>query len=299
MRMTRLAIIATLGCSAVFAQEVAFTWDDLPSHSALPKGETRAHIAQQIIEAMKAAGMPPVYGFVNGASAEKEPMAAPVLESWRNAGLQLGNHAWSHMNLNTSELADWEADVLKNEPLLSAIMGSADWHRLRFPFLAEGDTPEKRDAARRFLAEHHYKIAAVTMGFNDWMYNEPYARCVAKHDTAGIAQLEASYLAAARADIGYRRAMAKELFGHDIPYVLLLHIGALDARLLPKLIDIYREAGFHFVTLEQAEKDPFYRNDLDPSLPAVPDSLEEAIKVRNLTVPEHAAADMNVVNYCK
>ena len=214
-RRTRCIVLAVLALLASTlsapAQQIAFTWDDLPAHSALPQGETRIEIGQKLIYAMKAAHMPPVYGFVNGVATEREPASAPMLKDWRDAGLFLGNHTWSHMNLNTSSLADWEADVLKNEPILEQYAGSTDWHWLRYPFLAEGDTPEKRSDIRKFLAAHGYRIAAVTMSFGDYMWNEPYARCVARNDTPAIAQLESSYLEAASTDADFRRSDRKSV----------------------------------------------------------------------------------------
>jgi peptidoglycan/xylan/chitin deacetylase (PgdA/CDA1 family) len=278
-------LIAFAAVSSAKAQQIAFTWDDLPAHSALPSGETRVEIGHKLIDAMKAAHMPPVYGFVNGVAIEREPASAPMLKDWRGAGLFLGNHTWSHMNLNTGSLADWEADLLKNESVLEKYAAGADWHWLRYPFLAEGDTPEKRAESRKFLADHGYRIAAVTMSFGDYMWNEPYARCVAKNDTPAIKQLESSYLQAASDDADFRRTMAKALFGHDIPYVLLMHVGAFDARMLPRLIDLYRSKGFAFITLKDAENDPFYASSIDPSLPDQPDSLEGAMHARNLPLP--------------
>jgi len=144
---------------------------------------------------------------------------------WRDAGLPLGNHTWSHTNLNQISLADWEFDLLQDEPLLKEYMGNGDWHWIRFPYLSEGETEDKRMAARKFLAQHGYRIAAVTMSFGDYAYNEPYARCTAKNDRVAITQLEKSYLAAATAAIDSSRAMAKTLYGHGIPYVLLMHVG--------------------------------------------------------------------------
>ncbi len=293
-----LALLSATSLSAR-AQQIAFTWDDLPAHSALPPGETRVAIGQKIVSAMKEAHMPPAYGFVNGVRTEEEPLSTPMLKQWRDAGLPLGNHAWSHMNLNQASLADWEGDVLRNEPILRSYMGNADWHWLRFPYLAEGDTAEKRDAARKFLAEHGYKIAAVTMSFADYLYNEPYARCVAKHDPAGIAQLEKSYLDAADAYLTYSRAMSQALYGRDIPYVLLMHVGALDARLLPRLLQLYRERGVTFVSLEDAEKDSFYKNDLDLSLPATPDTLEQAMHTRGLPLPPRPILDLDPNTVCR
>jgi peptidoglycan/xylan/chitin deacetylase (PgdA/CDA1 family) len=281
------------------AQQIAFTWDDLPAHSALPLGETRVDIGHKLIAAMKAAHMPPVYGFVNGVAIEREPASAPMLKDWRDAGFFLGNHTWSHMNLNTSSLADWEADLLKNEPVLEKYAGNTDWHWLRYPFLAEGDTAEKRTDTRKFLAAHGYRIAAVTMSFGDYMWNEPYARCVAKNNTAAIAQLETSYLDAAAQDADFRRAMAKALLGHDIPYVLLMHVGAFDARMLPRLLDLYRSKGFTFITLKEAENDPFYAASIDPSLPDQPDSLEGAMQARGLSLPPRQKSSLDPNSLCR
>jgi peptidoglycan/xylan/chitin deacetylase (PgdA/CDA1 family) len=289
----------TMVAIAAHAQQIAFTWDDLPAHSALPPGETRVEIGRKLIAAMKDAHLPPVYGFVNGVRTEEEPLSTPMLKEWRSAGLPLGNHTWSHMNLNQHSLAEWEADTLKNEALLKSYMGNEDWHWLRYPNLAEGDTPEKREGARKFLAEHGYKIAGVTMSFGDYLYNDPYARCVTKNDTAGIAQLEASYLAAADATIDYSRAMSKALYGRDIPYVLLMHVGALDARMLPRLLKLYRDKGFSFVSLQDAEKDPFYKNDLDLLLSPVPDTLEEAMRTRNLPLPPHPKPTVDLDAICR
>jgi hypothetical protein len=175
-------------------------------------------------------------------------------------------------------------------------MFDGDWHWVRHPYLAEGETPDKRAAERKFLAQHGYKIATVTMSFGDYEYNGPYARCVQKKDNAAIARLEKSYLSSADAAIDYSRAMAKTLYGHDIPYVLLMHVGAFDAQMLPRLLRLYRDRGFSF---EQAESDPFYKNDLDLSLSPAPDTLEEAMEMRGLPIPKWPAPDMDLNAICK
>lgn len=214
---------------------IAITFDDLPAHGPLPPGETRLEVTSKIIAALQTAHVPPTYGFVNGVAAEGQPDNIAVLQAWRAAGYPLGNHAWSHMNLNQHTLEEFEADVTRNEPLLSKLMeGNSDaWHWFRFPFLAEGDTPEKNAGIRAFLAQRGYKVAAVTMSFGDYMWNDPYARCKAKSDEKAVRSLEDSYLAAADDSITYSRALSHALYNRDIPYVLLMHIGAFDAEMLP------------------------------------------------------------------
>ena len=265
------------------AQELAITFDDLPAHSILPPGVTRVQVAQGVIQALHEAGVPSIDGFVNGQDLEQHPEDAEVLSLWIRAGNTLGNHTWSHMDLNHSSLEAWEQDVIRNEPVLEAASEYGDdWRWLRFPYLSEGDTPEKRAGARAFLASRGYKIAAVTMSFGDYAWNEPYARCSTNGDAAAVAELEKTYLAAAADDIQYRRALAKESFGHDVPYVLLMHIGAMDARMLPRLLALYKSQGFTFITLQQAEQNPLYANEINLTLPADPNPLENAAKARGI-----------------
>ncbi|MGH9530126.1 MAG: polysaccharide deacetylase family protein, partial [Terriglobales bacterium] len=280
-----LSLFAFSSPGKTSAPEIAFTFDDLPAHGPLPPGETRIEVATKILSALRDAHLPPTYGFVNGIRIQEQPTDAAVLQAWRTAGNPLGNHSWSHMNLNQHTVQEFEADVTRNEPLIKKLMKNEDWRWFRFPYLAEGDTPEKRAAIRTFFAKHDYKIADVTMSFGDYLWNEPYARCSAKGDSKAIAFLESSYLTAADQSISYYLELSQTLYGRDIPYVLLMHIGALDAEMLPKLLDLYRSRGFKFVTLPQAESDEFYREDTDLHQPPGPDMLEGIAVERHLPLP--------------
>ena len=281
------------------APQIAFTFDDLPEHGPLPPGETRIQVASKIISALQNAHLPPVYGFVNAIWIEKNPADAEVLKAWRAAGFPLGSHSWSHMNLNQHTLSEFEADVLRDEPTLEQFMAGQDWRWFRYPFLAEGDTPEKRAGVRKFFSEHGYRIAAVTMSFGDYRFNEPYARCQTKGDSKSVALLKDAYLKAADDSIGYYRQLSHMLFGRDIPYVLLMHVGALDAEMLPQLLDLYHARGFEFVALPQAERDQFYRVDINLHLPPAPDMLEWVAGERHLTLPPEPQVAVPLDTICK
>jgi len=290
--------------SAEPAAKIAFTFDDLPAHGSLPPGVTRMEVTAKIISALRNAHVPPTYGFVNGVRLEEQPADAAVLQAWHAAGNPLGNHAWSHMNLNQHSLADFEQDVVRNEPVLSALakeekMKEEGRHWFRYPFLAEGDTPEKKIAFRKFLREHGYKIAAVTTGFGDYLWTEPYARCKAKGDTAAIKILEDSYLAAASESVDYYRSISQTLYQREIPYVLLMHAGAFSAEMLPRLLELYRGKGFEFITLPEAERDEFYRSATDLNLPPGVETLEEAMRARHLPLPPRTDFAAKLDSICR
>ncbi len=290
-----LTLLAVSSAAAQHRAQVAITVDDLPVHGDLPSTTTRAEIAKKMIEAFKAKGVPGVYGFVNakniGANGDTEKDS--VLKLWADSGFFLGNHTFSHIDLHTSTVQAFEDEIVANESVLQRLMGARDWHWFRYPFLHEGETLEKRHAIRKYLSDHGYKVAQVTLDFADYAWNNPYARCAAKQDSQAIDWLKSSYLSTAADDIALDRKLSVMLFGRDIKYVLLLHIGALDSIVLPELLDLFKKQGFDFVSLEEAEKDPAYQSDPDAALPHGGTFLEQLTEAKHLKYPPHAERPMD------
>lgn len=283
-----LAVSLIFAAGLAWGQEMAVTFDDLPAHGALPAGMTRLQIAQSILATLKRQKMPPVYGFVNGQRLGDDPSTLAALKAWRAAGQPLGNHTWAHLDLNKETAEQFEAEVVKNEPLLESLMGRADWRWLRYPYLHEGDTVEKRRAVRAWLSAQGYKIAQVSMDFEDYLWNEPYARCIATHDDASIAKLHDSYLAVAEQYYVVFRELSQLLYGRDVKYVLLMHVGAFDARMLPELLALYRAKGMRFISLADAMSDPAYRDDPDIGEPAGGAFLELMMRKKQIKFPANS-----------
>jgi len=281
------------------ALQVAFTFDDLPAHGPLPPGEFRPEPIRSILKTLKAEQMPPVYGFVNGFRTAQYPYQAELLREWIASGNPLGSHTWSHPSLDQSSAKKYIANIAENEPLLRKVDPEGDWHWFRYPFLEEGNTLAKRDAVRADLMAHHYKIAEVTVDFGDYLWNDVYARCAAKHDEAAIGSLHDSYLATADEYITYSRTLSQRLYGRDIPYVLLLHVGAFDARMLPELIALFRERGFEFVTLPQAESDPAYSVDPKMAFPGGGLFIELVAAARKVDTPDATEPEAELGRMCR
>jgi peptidoglycan/xylan/chitin deacetylase (PgdA/CDA1 family) len=273
------------------AARVALTFDDLPAHAALPPGTSRADVAREILAALAAQHAPPVYGFVNAKALSDDPGSAEVLKMWRAAGQPLGNHTVSHMDLNANTAEAFELEIVGDEPTLRRYMDEGDWRWLRFPYLREGDTPEKQRAVARFLAERHYRVAEVTISFDDYAYNDPYARCVAKDDRPAIAWMKESWLRRARASLSSSQEAARLAFGRDIPHVMLLHIGAFDAVMMKALLELLAERRFELVTLPQAEADPAYTGAPKVALPSGATLQGRALAARGITPPPAVADD--------
>jgi len=281
--------VLLLVCGAAPPPEIAITIDDLPVHAPYPPGVTPLAVNRQMIAALKAAHVPAT-AFVNAVNV-KDADTMEALPEWRAAGFVLGNHTWSHPHLSELTIPQFEQELIEDEPVLEKLGAGSDWRWFRYPFLDEGKDGAQRVAARHVLAKHGYRVAAVTMSFSDWAFTPAWARCSAKGDKAALAELEWLYLQAARENAAAARQTALALYGRDIPYVLLMHVSAMSAHMMPQVIRFYRRAGFRLASLPEAERDPAYAPYTNLSLAPPPSDWKRAQEkgVTLPSAPDHSA----------
>jgi peptidoglycan-N-acetylglucosamine deacetylase len=271
--------------SVCAAQKVAVTFDDLPLNGDLPAGVTRVQIARDAIAILNSQHVPGAYGFINSKKLERNADAAEALKVWA-AAEPVGNHTYSHLNLNENSAEAFGREIDQNEPVLELLAGKdSDWRWLRYPYLHEGDEIEKRRAVRAYLQQHGYRVAQVTLDWEDYLWNSAYARCAAKNDAKSIAWLKSSYLSIEDSYLDLGRDLAKLVYGHDINHVLLLHLGAFSKTILPDALDLMKKKGFTFVTLQEAEGDPAYQGDPDVASKYGGTILELWIEAKKIKFP--------------
>jgi peptidoglycan/xylan/chitin deacetylase (PgdA/CDA1 family) len=241
--------------------QMALTFDDLPVHETRPPGRSRLGITQAIIDALRSQGIPHACGFANTSVEVDHPgeQAEALFRAWVGAGFELGNHGARHLNLNRRTADEFLADVdAASSYLHERFPGAPGAHFFRYPYLAEGDTPDKRALVREALAARGLKVARVTLNFGDWLWNCTYTECHAAGALERLPILEETFLDAARRALEAARVTSHALFGRDIPQVLLLHNGVFTARMLDRLLTLYRELGAGFIPLDEALADSAY-----------------------------------------
>jgi peptidoglycan/xylan/chitin deacetylase (PgdA/CDA1 family) len=295
--MARAAIVAALllANAALAAQprlKVALTFDDLPLNGARPASRSQEQIARDTVAVLKKHHIPPSFGFVNARGLERNPDGARVLQVWIASGNPLANHTYSHLSLTKASAEEFEQEILRNEPVLELLTppkSKSDWHWLRYPYLHEGDTVEKRRAVREFLRANHYQVAQVTLDWEDYLWNSAHARCVDKGDTASIEWLRSSYLSEAERWIRAQRGFSQQVWGRDINHVMLLHLGSFSATILPDLFKLLDREGFDIVTLEEAQSDPIYQSDPDIGEPNGGTLTELMMQAKGIAWPQAMA----------
>ena len=247
---------------------VAVTFDDLPFASVPAEDHAVLEdMTGRLLQSLQAFHVPAV-GFVNEAKLYREGSLdldrAALLRAWLKAGFELGNHTYSHPSLNRVPLDAFQADLPRGETVTRPLMHDEGltlrW--FRHPFLHQGKTADVRNAFARFLAEHGYTVAPVTVNSSEWVFAVAYSRAQAQGDQESTRRIGAAYVPYMEAAFARAEQLALDLFGRNIPHVLVLHANSLNADYFAALAAMLKQHGYRFITLDEAIKDRAYLSPL-------------------------------------
>jgi len=220
-------------------------------------------VSRAVLQALHGNGITQAYGFANGYMEAYEPGVNEVLKLWLEAGYPLGNHTYDHLDFDKVSVKVYIANIAKVDRLLETFAPVSPLIRrryvFRYPYLHEGDTLQKRDAVRSFLFRNGYRIAEVTIDYNDWAWDNAYVRCAKQNNRKSIAWLKAHIVEDAQWHVDGATKMADILLHRNIPQILLVHVGVFDAVMLDTILREFRSHHVKFITLDEALSDPVYK----------------------------------------
>ena len=261
------AVLFGLAAPAAAGQRaVAVTFDDLPYQAAdavLCDPAQAMALTEDFVAMLRPLDTRAAV-FVNEGKvcdAHRADLLPALLNVWLDAGLDMGNHTFSHINIHRNTVEAYLDDVDRGAPATRAVL-EARGRSLRFfrhPYLFTGETPEKRAAIAAGLAERGYTVAPVTIDNNDWMFAAVYRKAEATGDEALMARIGEAYVAHMTAVLDHWEPYSAELTGGREPaQVLLLHAHTLNRDWYPRIHALYLARGYRFVTLGEALSDPVY-----------------------------------------
>ena len=271
MKYIRLVIFLLLISVPAFTQsklpvrKMVVTIDDLPyiyigDGAALPhaqKGTTN------ILSTLRKYHVPAT-AFVNEghlAPAAEREARIDLLRQWVNAGMVLGNHTYSHSDLNQLTIEEFEDQITRGDQVTRELMKSRGSYQLYFrhPMTHTGDTREKKEAIEKFLSARGYKVTPHTIENSDFIFNVVYEVALQKNDDALARRVADAYLDFTIAATEFAEKTSARMFGHEIPQTLLIHANGLNAGYLDELLQRFAERGYRFIALDEAMSDSAYK----------------------------------------
>src|SRR5580704_10205525 len=155
-------------------REIAITIDDLPfvgSGSNTPASLKRTNDRFMAIVNTLVENQVPATGFAIGDAVAKNEWY--LLETFRNQGLSIGNHTYTHRSLQSISAEKYIADIERADKKLERVMTQPKY--FRYPYLAEGKGVKKQKVLD-YLIAHGYTIAPVTIDSKDYEFNAQFYR---------------------------------------------------------------------------------------------------------------------------
>lgn len=243
------------------------TVDDLPIAGGLHESaEERARITRGLLAALAKHGIRAV-GLVTWSNVTG-PADLDLLGEWLSAGHELGNHSYGHLDYSRTDSAAYVADVEKGRAALAGFLEERGAQEgrvryFRFPFLREGETPEKLGAVRRYLAASGQRNLPVTIDDQDWSFERPWVEARRAGDAEAMARLAEDYHASLRLEVRSHEEESGRLFGRVPPQILLLHANEVGAAQWDALFAWIAARGHRFAGVEEALADSAYAEPCD------------------------------------
>ena len=133
---------------------IAVTIDDLPVVVKKSDLQKRQEITKKLLAHVKKSKVPAI-GFVNEGKLYRDEKISQaevdLLRQWLDAGLELGNHTYSHMSLHDNPLEKYKADILKGEIITKELLESKNqtMRYFRHPYLWTGLSMEIKNGSGR------------------------------------------------------------------------------------------------------------------------------------------------------
>ncbi|ATQ79185.1 polysaccharide deacetylase [Massilia violaceinigra] len=250
-------LCAGLLSGAAGAQSVAFSFDDGPSLAETPRLSPQQR-NQAMLDALAKHKVKAALFVTAGNGADKSAGHA-LARAWGEAGHAIGNHTMTHPDLDSAKLtlAQYQQEVMDCDKIIATLPGYQKW--FRYTYLREGNTPEKRDGMRAFLAAQGYRNAYVSLDTSDWRLDDHLTELLAKNSKADLAPLKKVYLAHVRQRALAYRALSQRLQGRDIAQVMLMHHNLINALFLDDVIGMFKDMGWTIVSPAKAFEDLVYQ----------------------------------------
>lgn len=259
---TAVAAFMVIAGAGDGGRTIAITLDDLPG---VPSADLKGvrEMNRGVLAALKRVGAPAI-GFVNEEKLQVEgerDARVAVLRSWLEAGMTLGNHGYRHQGLTKTPLADYQDDVLRGEVVTRRLLAARELPLVyyRHPYTHTGPTADVKERFERFLTERNYRVAPFTIEHTDWVFAALYQDALDRGDRKAAASIRGEYLAFFERVCTFFEMLARDMFGRDIPQILLTHVNRLNGDALGDILALLQKRGYRFVTLDQALADEAYR----------------------------------------
>jgi peptidoglycan-N-acetylglucosamine deacetylase len=243
-------------------REIAITFDDLPGAESQDL-QRLTEMSKRLIKTIVDNKIPAI-GFVNESKlfVDKEfESRKAFLKMWLDNGLDLGNHTYSHAYIDETPLDKYKNEIIKGEVITKELLKEKGRNikYFRHTQLRTGPTIEYKRSLEKFLVEHGYTVAPVTIDNNEYIFAVIYNRAKLRGDTATMKRVADAYITYMEEMFEFFEKLSRDSMGYEIKQILLLHANELNSDYFDELVSMIKRRNYKFISLDDALTDKAYR----------------------------------------
>lgn len=255
MRFSFLFLLTLHFTFAGAQPKISFTFDD--GSTSDRAGYSLEEWNTMILDKLDAAEVKAIF-FVLG-KGKTDSKGKYLLKSWDERGHKIANHTLNHPNFNSEaiSLENFRDELIATDSLIDSY--SNYLRMFRFPYLKEGNTPEKVDGFREFLRKQQYRNGYVTIDASDLYIDSRLRKRLRENPDASLEGFMEYYLDHLYDRAMYYEQLSYQLTGRHIKHTLLLHHNLLAALFLDKVVERFQEKGWEVISAHETYTDPVFR----------------------------------------
>jgi hypothetical protein len=243
--------------------EIALTFNGMIQSKSDPdndidnwcENENSVENLDKLIRALKENHLPPTVDFVVGQAIDKT-----MLERWLQSGNLIGNMTYSRIKAKKSEPQRFIDDVMLNDKLLAPLLEkySASKKYFRYPRLKLSRDAQSREQIKEFLKSRGYIEAMATIEAPDVRFSDIYCAAQARGDETCASLIRQNFKMLLLDTTLKTRMATRSRTGYDVKLILTVGVNQFTCDYLSEVLAWYQNLGAHFISLDEALRDPLY-----------------------------------------
>ena len=181
-----------------------------------------------------------------------------LLKRWDESGNIIANHSYNHDSYGDSSMTFtcYVKDIQRCDSLIKEYR---NYQKIfRFPYLAVGNTVEKRDSINNYFLENEIKQGWITIDTYDWYINFRLINQLKMNPKSDLKVYRDYYVNHTFEEAKYYNELSFLINHRQINHTLLLHFNLTTALFLGDLIKKFKSEGWKIINYSTAINDSIY-----------------------------------------
>ncbi|MFH0733619.1 MAG: polysaccharide deacetylase family protein [bacterium] len=172
----------------------------------------------------------------------------------------VGNHTYNHLNFAQVKQHEFENSIISGEVITKKLIEptNKELKYFRFPYNCTCKDSISKTLIDSFLVKNNYISTPFTIESSDYVFNLLYVNYLEKNEPDSAKLIAEEYINFTKKLFEYFEEFTQKEYGRNINHIFLCHGNKLHADYFENLINMLKNCGYTFISLDETLKDKVY-----------------------------------------